>query len=393
MTTVRRRTNWRLLASAACAVVPACPGGCPENPPDSNYRCEVAPGAESTPPTPVYLFFADGRSPAPNGRACAGATVPPAFACKFPIGGDATTCATQVQGYLDRWFAGYNVYFTRTPPAQTPFDTVVITSDNRWCMTADRGATSLSCSHRLSDDAFALSCNDDPKDCAVLISHEYGHLVGLAHTNSETDIMFPMPCTDCDGFRNADISVPDETCDRKSQNSNQLLCEALGARTAIAAPADAVHCTDVGPPTVIVKSPTEGMVFTDQGVMLDVDAHDECGVRFVKLGGSGPGDRTFWRPPYGACLDPPSGDVALEITAEDNAGNQTSATVHITVNHTDPDAGTPQCAPPPAPSSGSSCSCAVTDGRDATTDGVLALGGALLLIRVRRGRRFRRPDR
>ena len=122
------------------------------------------------------------------------------------------------------------------------------------------------------------------------------------------------------------------------------------------APADAVHCTDVGPPMLIVKSPTEGMMFTNQGVPVDLEASDECGVRSVVVSGSGADDGTFWVPPYMACINPPNGEIALKFTAEDNAGKQTSATVHVTVN-TNPDAGIPPCASPPSPVL--SCSCAL----------------------------------
>jgi len=329
---------------------------CKGTPADSTYQCQVAPGQEMAPPTPVYLFFADGKTPIPNGRSCAGASVPPAFDCKFALGGDKSSCATQVQGYLDRWFADYNVYFTRTPPKESPYDTVVITNDNGWCQTSSRGQTLVSCSHRQADAAFALMCNDDPKDCAVLIAHEYGHLVGLAHTDSNTDIMYARACAQCDGFRNADISVPGGTCGRTVQNSNQLLCEALGARSLAPAPAEAVRCQDLAPPSLTVTMPKEGQVFTNKSVLVQVDSRDECGVKNVTVKAGLPDDVTFWVPPYQVCMNPPDGggDLTIAVATTDNAGNQTSTSVHVSLVVDHPDGGITSCEYPD-----SGCHCAI----------------------------------
>src|SRR5438552_345485 len=76
----------------------------------------------------VYLFYPDGKASIPTGYACRGITVPPPYWCNF--GGDAgiERCKREVQGFLDRFYADFDVQFTMNLPTSGPFYTVVITS-------------------------------------------------------------------------------------------------------------------------------------------------------------------------------------------------------------------------------------------------------------------------
>jgi hypothetical protein len=332
--TVRLADTNKWLATVLVLLVLPCLG-CPEDPPDSSFRCTMGDGGVAASPTPVYLLFADQRTTIPNGRSCNRSVSPDPFVCAFPLNGDPASCSRQIQGFLDRWFAPYNVYFTLSPPANGPFDTVVITNSSGWCGSRNRGETLLTCGHRSNDAAFALACNDNPRDCAVLIAHEYGHLLGLAHTNSSTDIMNPTPCTKCDGFRNADISVPEQECGREKQNSNQLLCERLGAHTGAPEPPSAFHCADQAPPTLKVLAPREGETLST--VYVKAEAADECGVRLVSAK-AGDSEEKVFGPPYEPSLYLPEGPAAVVVTALDNTGRSTSVTVHVQIVHPSRDA-------------------------------------------------------
>jgi hypothetical protein len=267
------------------------------------------------------------------------------------LGGDPTSCARQIQGFLDRYFAPFNVYFTLTPPANYPFNTVVITGGNAWCGgTTDLGWTPLTCSYRLSDDAFALKCDNDPAHCAALVAHEYGHLVGLAHTDSVADIMYQTPCSQCDGYQNADMDVvPKQACDRSMQDSYELMCKALGARSSVAPPAGAFTCSDLFPPQVGITEPQDGATITSEAISVAVDAQDDCGVWSVSA---------TLEDSYGVKTDPPivtrfppykmflpsasPGPASVTVTAKDNTGKETSATVHFQVIGASQDAGNDQ---------------------------------------------------
>ncbi len=328
-----------------CAVVlaMAVAAGCPPRPPA--YSCELASEAASTPPRPIYLMYADGTTSVPNGGTCGGVGKPPQFRCLFPLNGDPDSCARQVQGFLDRFFEPYNVYFTLTAPAQGPFDTIVVTTGNRWCSSSNDGEALLSCSYRESDSAYALRCDADPKKCAVLIAHEYGHLVGLADVTpaflfdgeGEDDIMHKPVCTWCDGFVNASRSLADRTCGREWQNSHELLCKALGPRSNAPLPSDAFTCVDASPPTLTVTQPAEGATVPTQFAVV-AEASDDCGVRAVsaRVEGQEESGGSDNMPPYGPGLRASAGPATVIVTATDNRGNETSLSLHVDVVESPP---------------------------------------------------------
>lgn len=100
---------------------------------ESDFHCVSELDAAQEAPTPVYLFFADGVTPVPSGLDCRGETIPPAYVCNYAVGEDSQSCAQQIVGYLARWYADFNVYFTLSPPDHADYDTVVVTSDGAWC--------------------------------------------------------------------------------------------------------------------------------------------------------------------------------------------------------------------------------------------------------------------
>src|SRR6185369_13778981 len=76
-------------------------------------------------PKVIYLFYADGNPlPSTDVNACKG--TPPKFKCTF--GSSLLDCQRQVQSYLDRWYADFNVVFTLTRPSSGHFYTVVVSS-------------------------------------------------------------------------------------------------------------------------------------------------------------------------------------------------------------------------------------------------------------------------
>ena len=64
-------------------------------------------------PKVIYLFYADGKDlPDTDIDACKG--TPPKFNCTFAP--TLAECQRQIQSYLDRWYADFNVIFTLTRP-------------------------------------------------------------------------------------------------------------------------------------------------------------------------------------------------------------------------------------------------------------------------------------
>lgn len=299
---------------------------------ESDFRCVADPDALQTEPSPVYLFFADGVTPVPHGLDCRGETIPPAYACNYPLDGDPQSCATQIVGYLERWYADFNVYFTLTKPSEGDYDTVVITSDNAWCgMTKDRGTSPNTCRRLKNKAAFALKCGDSAKNCAAIIAHEHGHLVGLTHADNDEVLMSPKTCEACDVFRNADVTTSDDSCRSGTQNEYQLMCEGLKPRSLLAAPADALTCAEQKLPVVSFLEPSAGMDVL-QRFKVSVGATDECGVKSVKLLD---GDRiiaTDKTPPYVFEPQLQVGSRTLVAVAEDNHGNEALAELGIEVH-------------------------------------------------------------
>src|SRR5579863_2434669 len=83
-------------------------------------------------PKVIYLVYADGKTPLPATNYDACSSLAPKFECTF--GKTLIDCQQQVQAYLDRWYADFNVIFTLTRPSSGSFYTEVVSSGGgAWC--------------------------------------------------------------------------------------------------------------------------------------------------------------------------------------------------------------------------------------------------------------------
>jgi hypothetical protein len=167
----------------------------------------------------IFVWFADGGLMPDSGLSiCRGR--PSAFNCSF--GGSVEDCRAQVMRWLDRWYADFDVSFTFAPPPEGAgkYDTVLVTHNGAWCG-AEPIVTSrspLPTCMDLGGAALAVFRCDEPRRCAGLIAKEHGHLVGLQHTSSPTDVMFDEGAVDHDGFEDQDNRPSSARCG-PAQNS------------------------------------------------------------------------------------------------------------------------------------------------------------------------------
>ena len=189
-------------------------------------------------PAYLWLWYADGNPMPMDGLYCLGAK-PPAFTCSY--GATVADCQRQVQGYLDAWYADFNLVFTLTRPANgETYYPMVISSDGNWCQqtrTEAGLAPPNGCIDNPKIAAIAFECGQSAHACATIIAHEHGHLVGLEHTDSATDVMNPIiqaPPTAV-GFDNKSnpisksITTDEDPCVLGFQNSYQMMLKTLGA--------------------------------------------------------------------------------------------------------------------------------------------------------------------
>jgi hypothetical protein len=181
------------------------------------------------PGKPAYLFlwYADG-SPAPeDGPYCTGVR-PPAFKCNY--GATLDDCQRQVQTYLDLFYADFNILFSLTRPPTGDYYVMIITSDGTWCQQnpIEAGVAPFNCNDNPEQSAYAFDCGYSAQACATMIAHEHGHLVGLEHTISITDVMNPTILVTATGFDDKINHTVDGLCE-PTQNSYQQMLTALGA--------------------------------------------------------------------------------------------------------------------------------------------------------------------
>jgi hypothetical protein len=188
--------------------------------------------AKAEKPAYVWLWYADGTPMPMDGLNCLGFK-PPAFTCSY--GATVEDCQRQVQTYLDTWYADFNIVFTLTRPANGEiFYPMVISADGSWCLqtqTEAGVAPNNNCIDTHALAAIAFECGKSAHACATIIAHEHGHLVGLEHTVSKTDVMNPIIQATAVGFDNKINSVPSDAdlCNHTTQNSYQTMLKALGA--------------------------------------------------------------------------------------------------------------------------------------------------------------------
>jgi hypothetical protein len=205
--------------------------------------------AQTAKPSYLWLWYADGSAMPDSPQDCIDLGVPPPYQCNF--GSSLKNCQVQVQTYLDAWYKDLNLVFTFTRPPSTSYYTVVITSGWPRCATEAAELTGGSASNEggiargytcdgapSEQTAIAIACGKNAHDCAAIIAHEHGHLVGLAHTTSTpdamastTDVMNPWIQSTAAGFENKALAVVQDSadvCQSPTQNSYQRMLSALG---------------------------------------------------------------------------------------------------------------------------------------------------------------------
>jgi hypothetical protein len=314
---------------------PDSPGGpmadLPNAPQGTELRRSGLGGGGSGNPKVFYLVYADGHDIAGNGPdACAGKGAPPKFVCRFAP--TLAECQRQVQAYLDRWYADLDIVFTFTRPTSGSYYTEIVSSGGgAWCDVSSRvaGVAPFQCRDIDGGVAYTFIGGNSAKETAVIIAQEQAHLVGLEHTTSSHDVMHPTICTDCDGFLDADTAVDSDRCDRATQNSSQMIAQRLGAWPGGPKPSPFGCMQDETVPYVKITSPADGAVVSSD-FTVRVDARDDCQLVKVQVSVSPLGLMAeSTAAPFEWDLTSISGGQTITVTAIDEVGHATSATVTV----------------------------------------------------------------
>jgi len=287
-------------------------------------------GASEKEPRVIYLFYADGNPlPKTNVNACHG--TPPKFHCNF--GSSLLDCQRQIQSYLDRWYADFNVIFTFTRPTSGKFYTEVVSSGGgAWCGVEAKvaGVAPFLCNDLDGGVAYTFLGGEDAKQTAVIIAQEQAHLVGLEHSTSDVDLMLPTVCTNCDSFPNVDNPVTGDRCNRTTQNSYQMMKDRLGAWTCGPKPSAFGCQADSKPPTVTVMGPGDGSEVGHDFTM-HVKAMGDCEVSRVEVSVAPQVLHAMSvTPPYDWDLTNISGKQTISVTATDTRGQASTTTITVT---------------------------------------------------------------
>jgi hypothetical protein len=299
-------------------------------PGEPTFQSAVKSGAGE--PKVFYLHYADGTAlPKANYDPCSGKT-PPKFVCQFAP--TLVECQRQIQVYLDAWYADFNIVFTLTRPTGGKYYTEVISSGGgAWCDVGAQvaGVAPFLCKDLDGGVAYTFRGGQTAKETAVIIAQEQAHLMGLEHTKSPRDLMYPTICTDCDGFPKTAETVDGDRCDRASQNSYQMMMSALGPWPGGAKPSPFGCVDDQSPPVVKFLTPSDGATMGhDFSVKLDV--RDDCDLAKVQIAVSPLGlTATAHKPPYEWDLTGINGPQTITVTATDAGGRSAVATLAVKV--------------------------------------------------------------
>jgi hypothetical protein len=308
-------------------IEPAAPAsGKPESD-ETTVRSALSGGS---PPKVFYLEYADGtKPPAVDYDACGGKTAPK-FVCSFAP--TLAECQRQIQTYLDKWYADFNIIFTLTRPKSGKYYTEVISSGGgAWCNVDAKvaGVAPFLCKDLQGGVAYAFSGGRTAHETAVIVAQEQAHLLGLEHTTSGADIMLPTICTDCDGFKNGDSPVTGDRCDRTTQNSYQMMMNVLGPWGGGPKPSPFGCMSDNAPPTVTFLSPAAGKI-KNNDFSVKVDVRDDCDVSKVAITVTPEGLTAEAKaPPYEWDLTGISGDQTITVVATDHFGKIGMATLKV----------------------------------------------------------------
>jgi MYXO-CTERM domain-containing protein len=280
-------------------------------------------------PKVVYLMYADGKTAPPSEvNACKG--VAPKFTCSFAP--TLAECQRQIQAYLDKWYADFNVVFTLTKPVSGRYYTEVISSGGgAWCDVSPKvaGVAPFLCKDLNGGVAYTFLGGGSAKQTAIIIAQEQAHLVGLEHTTSTHDLLYPSICTDCDGFRDEELPIDGDRCDRPSQNSYEMMKDRLGAWPGGTKPSAFGCMNDLLPPTVKILEPKDGGE-VKKNFSLRVDAKDDCNLASVQVQVMPQSLKAeSFMPPFEWDLTNISGQQTITITAIDGFGHITKESVTI----------------------------------------------------------------
>jgi hypothetical protein len=309
--------------------------------------------------------------------------VAPKFDCAFaPTLAD---CQQQIQSYLDRWYADFNIIFTLTRPTSGKYYTEVVSSGGgAWCKVAANvaGVAPFLCKDLQGGVAYTFEGGTSAKQTAVIIAQEQAHLLGLEHTTSPHDIMLPTICSDCDGFEDDDVPVTGDRCDRATQNSYQMMKKALGPWGGGPKPSAFGCMGDSAPPTVVFVSPSDGARPSSHDFSVKVAVRDDCAITKVDISVMPEGlTATVKQPPYEWDLSGINGAQTITVVATDGSGKTGTAAVAVTApaaSREDPGANTMDA----------SAGCTVASGAFGAAGLVPSL--AMLLLFTRHNRRSRR---
>jgi len=294
-------------------------------------------------PNIVYLDYADG-SPTPNinPNACQG--TPPKFACQFAS--NVKDCQKQIQAYLDKWYADFNVVFTLTRPTSGPFYTEVVSSGGgAWCQASANtaGIAPFYCKDLGGGVAYTFMGGQNAKDTAIIIAQEQAHLVGLEHTKSTHDVMHPTICPDCDGFEDTSNQIDGDRCGWSTQNSYQRMLSSLGRWPGGVKPTPFGCDPDSVAPYVSILSPANNARVAGT-FDVSVRATDDCAVKTVSVKVSPMGLQTSSSaPPFHWTLTQIRGQQTITVTASDASGKSTTTSIVVNAPGSDggvTDAGT-----------------------------------------------------
>jgi hypothetical protein len=303
--------------------MPAAAGGV------ETVKSALSSGTASDPKV-FYLFYATGKDlPTTDVNACTG--TPPRFDCKFAS--TLAACQSQIQAYLDKWFADFNIIFTLTRPTSGKFYTEVVSSGGgTWCGVANNvaGVAPFLCQDINGGVSYTFLGGTSAKQTAVIIAQEGAHLMGLEHVTSDKDIMYPQICSDCDGFLDQALPIDMDRCDRTSQDSYQMLKQTLGDWPGGPKPSAFGCMTDTVPPVVKILEPLAGAT-VEKNFSVRVDATDDCELASVEVNVMPQSLKAdAYAPPFEWDLTNITGQQTITVTAVDGYGHVTKQSVTVT---------------------------------------------------------------
>jgi hypothetical protein len=284
---------------------------------------------EAPAPHLVYLDYADGAPlPRTNLNPCHG--TPPRFRCgssRLP-----RDCAREIQAYLDRWYADFNLVFTLDRPKSGSFHTVVVTSGGGgWCgVEGDvAGVAPFLCNRLEGGAVYAFRGGEDARASAIIIAQEQAHLVGLEHTASDADLMSPTICTSCDGFNPTPQPVVMDRCGRPTQDSYQMMRDRLGAWPGGVKPSAFGCAQDSPPPALEILEPGDASV-VGPDFSVRVQAMGDCAPMQVEVEVTPQIlHAVASAPPFKWDLSNISGEQTIVVTATDTQGRSTRRAVTV----------------------------------------------------------------